>query len=792
MRYVGSSVRRAEDPRLLSGRGVFVGDLHPPGVVHAVFVRATVPHAHIARLDAAAARRAPGVVAIFTAADLAPVARPLAPPQTGGLNAPAHAALAADRVRFVGDPVAVVVARTRAEAEDAAELIAIDYEPLPVIATLDAALSPESSPIFDDLAHRYDAPNVAWRGGGEWGDVDGAFARADRVLSLTLAQHRHTCAPIECRAGLATYQPASGELHYAMSHQNPHATRLHLAAVLGLPMTRIVVTLDNVGGSFGLKSHPAREDVAVCAAAMLLHRPVLWIEDRVENLVAAGHARDERLHLDAAVTAEGELIGLVARLELDGGAYPLLNIPLSLFANIVKVLLPGTLRLEHYRYEGTVAFTNKASYVAYRGPWEVECWARERLLDLIARELGLDPLDVRRRNYLPDDAFPRPMLTGATLDFITLNQTLDRAVHSVSYHSFREHQAAARAEGRYLGIGLCTYLEPGPGPSDYSQALGFTYEQRSPQRARVKVEPDGNVTVFTSQQPHGQSHETTIAQVVADELGVEFGCVKVVHGDTRLQPFNMVATGGSRAATLASGAALGAARIVRRQLLDIAAEQLEAHPDDLEISSGVIAVRGSPGAARTIADIARLSHLAPFTLPAAVGAGLDATFDYETPPGGWTQSTHACVVEVDIDTGVVSIPRYVVVEDCGRMINPAVVDGQIRGGVAQGIGAVLYEHAAYDADGNFLASTFMDYLVPTACDLPAIEIEHVESDPQGDVPFRGVGEGGAIGAPAAVCNAIEDALAPFGVRILEQHLPPSRIVALVKAARPREEAGPPS
>jgi aerobic carbon-monoxide dehydrogenase large subunit len=787
MRYVGASVRRSEDPRLLTGRGRFVDDIRLPHMVHACFLHSPHAHASIRGIDADAARQAPGVVAVITGADLATLTRPLAPTHGSGVRASEHTALCIDKVRFVGDLVALVIAESRAQGEDALELIAVDYQVLPAVATIDDALAPDASPIFDEDPQG-DVPNVVWRGTTTWGDVDGAFASAARVIRETFTQHRHTCVPMECRAGLAEYDPASGELTYTMSHQNPHATRMFLSTILQHSAARLTVRVGDVGGSFGLKSHPSREDVAVCAAAKLLHRPVKWIEDRSENLVTAGHARDERVHIEAALADDGELLGLRARLELDSGAYPLLNIPLNLVAIIVRALLPGTLRLRNYSFEGCVVTTNKASYVAYRGPWEIECWVRERLMDVIARDLDLDPIAVRRRNYLPDDAFPCTMLTGASLEFMSINQTLDRAVELSGYASFREQQSRGHDDARYLGIGFCTYLEPGPGPPNYGQALGFSYEQRSAQRARVKIEPDGRVTLFTSQQPHGQGHETTLAQIVADELGVDFTDVKVVHGDTRLQPFNMVATGGSRAATLASGAVLGAARIVRQQILAIVADQLEASANDLLIEDGVVSVAGSPGKRRTFAEIARASYLSPFTLPDAAGAGLDAIFDFETPAGGWTQSTHVCFVEVDIATGVVTIPRYLVVEDCGRMINPAIVEGQIRGGVAQGIGAVLYEHAAYDSDANFLASTFMDYLVPTSLEIPHIEIEHLEFEPQGEVAYRGVGEGGAIGAPAALCNAIEDALAPFGVRITEQYLPPSRILELI-ATIDRDDKG---
>ena len=402
--------------------------------------------------------------------------------------------------------------------------------------------------------------------------------------------------------GVAEYDPSTGSLRYEVSHQNPHALRVHLAAILGLPASQIRIICDSIGGSFGLKSNPTREDVVVCAAARLLGQPVRWVEDRAENLVAGGHAREEQVSVQAALDEDGVVIGLRADLVMDHGAYPFLNLPLSLFANIIKVLLPGTLRVRHYQFRGSVVATNKASFVAYRGPWEIECWVRERLMDLIARRLDLDPLEVRRRNYMGDDQFPGAMLTGPTLDFMTINQTLDRAVELADYHGFRSAQAEARSAGRYLGIGLCTYLEPGPGPTNYGQALGFTYEQRSMQRARVKLEPDGSVTAFTSQQPHGQSHETTLSQVVADELGVPIDNVRVVCGDTDQVPFNMVGTGGSRAATLGAGAAQGAARIVRHKLLAVVAALLEANPDDLEIVDGG---GGRAGLARPVQDRGR-------------------------------------------------------------------------------------------------------------------------------------------------------------------------------------------
>ena len=694
MRFTGSSVPRREDPRLLAGAGRYVDDINRPDLLEAVFVRSPVAHGRLVCVDVEAAQGTEGVVSVFTAEDFAQCCSPMGLGITGPLIVPAHLPLADEKVRFAGDPVALVIATSRAAAEDGADAVEVDIEPLSPV-TSAAATGENAAAVWDEAPD-----NVLWSGGEVWGDPDEAFASAAHVISETLTQHRHTCVPLETRGGVAEYDPSTGNLHYEVSHQNPHALRVHLSAILGLPAAQLRVICDSIGGSFGLKSNPTREDVAVCAAARLLGQPVRWVEDRAENLVAGGHAREEQVSVEAALDENGVVIGLRADLVMDHGAYPFLNLPMSLFANIIKVLLPGTLRVRHYQFRGSVVATNKASFVAYRGPWEIECWVRERLMDLIARRLDLDPLEVRRRNYMGDDQFPGAMLTGPTLDFMTINQTLDRAVELADYQGFRAAQAEARAEGRYLGIGLCTYLEPGPGPTDYGQALGFTYEQRSMQRARVKLEPDGSVTLFTSQQPHGQSHETTLSQVVADELGVDINVVRVVCGDTDQVPFNMVSTGGSRAATLGAGAAQGAARIVRNKLLAVVATLLEANPGDLEIVDGVVAVRGSPDRSKTVAEVARLSYMAPFTLDEALGDGFDASFDFETPAGGWTQSTHVCWVELDPGTGLVTVPRYLVVEDCGEMINPAVVEGQIRGGVAQGSGACSLRRSSTTKAGS--------------------------------------------------------------------------------------------
>jgi carbon-monoxide dehydrogenase large subunit len=424
-------------------------------------------------------------------------------------------------------------------------------------------------------------------------------------------------------------------------------------------------------------------------------------------------------------------------------------------------------------------FSNKATYVAYRGPWATADFVRERLLDIVARELGLDPLDVRRRNYVHRGEAPLTMLDGRPYAGVTTQESIEQAARIVDWDGFKDVQRAAREEGRYLGLGVASYIEAAPGPKNPAtgqSAAGMLGNETS----LVSVDPDGTIVIVTQQHPHGQSHQTTLAQIASDELGVPFDRITVRYGDTDITPFALVATGGSRAATMASGSVLHASRTLRGKILSLAAEVLEAAPSDLEIRDGVVSVVGTPTATLSLAELARVVAEEPDRLPGDVDRDLTASHSYDGGEGGWSGGTHCCFVEVDVDTGFVDIQRYVVVEDCGLPVNPAIVEGQVRGGVAQAIGAVLLERSAYGEDGQFLASTFMDYLLPTTTDVPNLEIHHLDAvllDP--DVNFRGVGEGGMIVAPAAIVSAIEDALAPFGVQVREQHLPPARILELI-------------
>lgn len=770
-RFTGQSIERVEDERLLRGRGAFVANLRCDGMAHAAFVRSPHAHARIRKIDVSRARSLPGVLAVYTGDDIASaMVSPMALVGPPALKVAPFWPVARDKVRFVGDPVALVVAVTEAIAHDARDLVLVDYEPLPAVADTDTALDADAAPIWDELGD-----NVAIREQQQWGDVDDAFAHAAKVVRRRFVQHRVTHAPMEPRAAIASYDPVTGRLYYDASHKRPHPLKLALSAMLGIPFPDVHVRAGDIGGGFGSKGQITRDDIALCAAAKLFGRPLRWVETRSENLAVAGHARDETLDVEAAVDGDGRVRGLRVAMTLDAGAYPMLPFPASFFATLVKMLLPNAYRIGAYRFDSTVVYTNKASYISYRGPWAVETWVREAMLDAIARELGMSPEDVRRRNLHAAPELPARTTTGVTLDGISARETLDRAVELLDLDTLRVEQRDARADGRLLGIGLATFVEIAPGPPDFAPLVGFDLPSET---AWARIEPTGHLTISTWQVAQGQGHETTLAQAVADELGVPIANVRIVWGDSASTPFNTISTGGSRAATMATGAAVGATRLVKDMVVRIAAHLLEANEADIEITDGSVHVRGTPSRAVALADVARIAWFAPSSLPEGLRQGLEATYDHRVPDGGWTSATHAAVVEVDADTGAIDILRYLVVEDCGALVNPAIVDGQITGGVAQGIAQVLHERVHYDRDGQLLTSSLADYLVPSAADLPPIEIEHLQLGPYADVP-RGVGEGGMIGAPAALCNAVSDALAPFGVEVDVQHLSPERVRAMI-------------
>jgi aerobic carbon-monoxide dehydrogenase large subunit len=756
-RLTGASVRRVEDRRFLTGEAAFVADLDLPGLLHAVFVRSPHAFARVTGMDLGAARAASGIRAVFGAADLAEVLDELRPIAFDGLHAPDHSALAHAVVRFVGDPVAIVVATSRALAEDAAELVDVEYEPRPPVIDMDRAHDSDGGLLWPELG-----TNVMHRQEHCVGDPDRALRGAALVVRERFGQHRVANAPMECRGSIAHFDRAAGALHFTTGHQSPHQLRAQLAKALRLPLERVRVSSAHIGGSFGQKSGLAREDAALAAASVLLDAPVSWIETRNENLLAAGHAREERVEIEAGFDGEGHLLGLRVDLVLDLGAYPQVGYPANGYANLVRALLPAAYRVTDYSFRAELVVTNKATYVPYRGPWEVETFVRERTFDIAARRLGIDRTEIRRRNLLTPAELTRGSCLGVDLRSVNVAETLAVATELTREQHWSRLIDVARAEGRHVGMGLATYVEPAPVSPSLLRAMGVQAVARTQQEARIRIEPDGTLTVFTSQQPHGQGHETTLAQLAADALSVPLEHVRVVWGDTDVAPYNLVGTGGSRAATLASGAVLEASSEMRRRVLDLASEMLEIAPDDLELRAGTASPRDAPSRAVPLATVA---------------PGLEASGIFLSEDGTWSQATHCCMVEFDAETGRVDILRYLVVEDCGPPINPAIVDGQIRGGVAQGVGAVFYEHAAYDDTGQPRATSFADYLIPSAAEIPRVDIHHVHAATDDPVPYRGVGEGGAIGSPAALVSAVEDAVRSFGVELTEQHLPPAVLLA---------------
>jgi len=764
-RFVGQRVARREDARFLTGRGQYVDDITLPGTLHAAFARSDVARGTVASVDTTAAAAMPGVVAVLVAADVNHLVHEwLVDGESADLGYTRPFRVLADGdVRFVGDPIAVVVAESRYVAEDAVDALDIAVDPSQPVIDPEAALDGNAP-----LVHAESGSNLLYElPGGDTTAIDDVFASAPVVVTDTFRQHRYTTVPLETRGTLASWDPSTEELTVWTSTQGPHGTRSYLARLLGIDDSHIRVVMPDVGGSFGLKMHPSREEIAVVLATRRLGRPVKWIQDRRENLMSDHHAREDQVTLTMAVDDEGTILGLKAEFLESCGAYPAAFSSATPFTTMV---FPGPYRVPVCAASARTVHTNTAGRGSYRGPWMIETVGREQMLDHVAARLGIDPLELRRRNVIGEEELPFALPTGLLYDQMTAAATLEQAAQLIGYEQLREQQRVWREEGRLVGIGVSLLAEP--------SAMAFGW--MSTDGATVRMGPNGRADVLTSAAGHGQSLETTIAQVVADELGIDVSHVRVRQGDTDAAPTGP-GTGGSRSAVIAGGAAQAAAVEVRARMVAIAANELEAAPDDLEIVDGHIHVVGTPTRGVTVADVARKAYYEPGSLPAGQPPGLEGQSRY-TPssPVTWSNACHICVVEVDRQTGKVDILRYVVSEDCGVMINPNVVEGQIAGGVVQGIGGVLYEHLAYDDDGNPLTTTLMDYLLPTATEVPAIEYGHIETPaPTNPGGHKGMGEGGAIASPPAVINAVADALAPLGVKIRAQPLGPSELVGLL-------------
>jgi carbon-monoxide dehydrogenase large subunit len=669
-------------------------------------------------------------------------------------------------VRFAGEAVAVVIAESRYIAEDAAELVVVEIESMPAIVGVDGALA-DGAP----LVHKELASNVAGQiPAAPDPELDEIFAGAAHVITETFHQHRYLCVPMETRGIVSDWNPATRELVVRISTQGPHGVRGFLARALGLPENRVRVVMGDVGGGFGQKMFMLPDELAVVLAGQRLGRPVKWIEDRRENLIAGQHARQDRMTVSFAVDAEGRILGARAALVEDVGSF---NAAGSSSIGFVGLVFPGPYKIPKLQFSATAVYTNTCGRCSYRGPWMMETLGREQMMDLVARTIGVDPLELRRRNVVQPSDLPYTTAAGLVYDSVSAAATLEQAAEMIGYDTFREEQARARSDGRLLGLGLSLYVEPS----------GLAIGSLSSEGAVVTVSVNGQVQAALSSASHGQSVETTAAQVVADVLGVDLDDVTIVQGDTAASPYGP-GTGGSRSAVLVSGAAREAALKVRAKAIEIAAHALEAAPDDLEIAGGRISVVGTPGRGIDLAEVAQLAYIRPDGLPPGMEMGLEGQARFTpTAPFTWSNSCHACICEVDEVTGAVTLQRFVVSEDCGVMINPTVVEGQIAGGVAQGIGGVLYEHMPYDEDGNPLSTTFLDYLLPTAAEVPVIEYGHIETPATTNVGgYKGMGEGGAIGSPPAVINAVADALAHLGARVNRQPLGPADVVAAIEAA----------
>jgi carbon-monoxide dehydrogenase large subunit len=784
---IGARVPRVEDARLLRGHGRFVADLARPGMLHVAFVRSPYAHARIHRIETSPTRALPGVVGCVTGAELAAdVGAVRAESRTRGYVATDFPALALGKVRFAGEAVAAVVAESRYLAEDAAEAIAVDWEPLDVIWDPEAALV-EGSP----LVHEAAGTNALVTRTFVQGDPDTALATAALVVADRFRFHRHAGVTIENRTCLAEWEPGTESLTLWSSTQVPGLVRDMLAEVLGMPAHRLRVVAPDVGGGFGVKSALYSEEIVACALARRHRRPVRWVGDRREDLLTTTQAWDELVEAELAVNADGTIRGLRARVVADIGAYSIYPWTASIEVVQVVSFLPGPYRVPHYRGTGTGVATNKAPMGPYRGVGRpVSTFVTEALLDRAARRLGLDPVEIRRRNMIGPEECPYRSPSGVVWDTATFRETLDAACARAGYSALRAEQARARADGRYLGVGVASYVELTGIGSAIPVSPGSTIATGT-EGVTVRVDRGGTVTASFGLACHGQGHETSLAQVVAAELGMPLADVRVIHGDTAAGPAG-TGTYASRSAVLGGGAAILASRVLREKIVAIAAHQLEAAAEDLEVVEGRIAVRGAGGRAVTVREVAQAAYGGVRSLPPGMEPGLEATRFYDPYFGTASNATHVAVVEVDPCTWAIRVRTVVVVEDCGRIINPLIVEGQTVGGVAQGVGAALLEELVYAREGQLLTGSLMDYLVPTACEIPRVEVAHLDRpSPTTLGGFKGVGEGGTIGAPAAIANAVADALAPLGIEVSELPITAARLFRLVGSRRAASPAAGP-
>ena len=762
-RYAGTRMPRVEDTRLLTGHGTFVDDIIRPGMLHACFVRSPFARATITGIDTSAALAMPGVVAVFTAQDLNPDVREAWHAVAGkDVSDTPRPPLAEGEVKFVGDPVALVIAESRYIAEDAIERVEVDYEPLPALADFTRAAAAADDGV---VVHDAYPDNCAGGMAGMPPDEE-TFDNAAYVAKAHVYQQMYVPVPMECRGIVVEWDKASAELTMWASSQTPHELRAFCARLLGVPANKVRVIMRDTGGGFGQKVVPMREDMCIMLAARKVPGALKWVEDRRENLMSAGQSRHVDGDVRMAFDAEGNIVAADIDFVQDVGSYPTPYPVLTTAA--IGMFFPGPYRVPKSSFNYKTVFSNTAGLHAYRGPWQYETLSREILLDIAARQMDIDPVELRRRNILRGDEMPYFNPNGMPYDHVAPADTFEQAVKILDHEGFRKEQAEALAQGRYIGLGLSAYIEPTGAATGNLGTEGCT----------IRMEPTGKINVYVNGGSAGNSIETTVVQLTADALGADIEDVSTIQGDTAVTPYG-AGTQGSRSAPMTAGAVNEAGTILRNQIIAMAAQRLEVDAEDIVLAGSKASVRDDPEKSVSFADIAYRSHYEPAMLGPDISPVLEATARFASPPTSmihWANATHACTCEVD------TLTRYIVSEDVGPMINPNVVEGQVAGGTVQGIGGALLENLAYDADGNPLSSTFVDYLLPTATEVPTIEFGHVEIPGPGVGGYKGAGEGGAIGATPAVINAVNDALAPLGVTVTTLPASPSHIVELIQAA----------
>ena len=796
-KYVGQRIKRTEDPRLIKGLAHYVDDIRLPDTLHVCFVRSIYAHARINSIDTSAALAAPGVVAVYTGKDIAgklgPVPCASALPD---LKVPDFRALAGDKVLFVGHPIAAVVATDRYAARDAVDLVMIDYEDLPAVVDVEEAAKGGT------VIHENFADNIAYKLTAGEGDIDASLGAADRVVKQRILHSRLAPIAMEPRGVLARYFPGEEELTVWSSTQIPHLLRTQLALMIGFPENKLRVITPEVGGGFGSKLNVYGEEALLGWISVQLGKPVKWIETRRENIQATIHGRGQVGYIEIGFKNDGTITGLRYNVFADLGAYHQLLTPA--IPTLTGLMLSGAYKIPAIQINITACFTNKMATDAYRGAGRPEAtYVVERAMDLVAAELGIDAAEVRRRNFPAANEFPFHTATGLDYDSGNYEAALDKAQQIIGYAKLREEQKKARDEGRLIGIGVSTYVEIcALGPSAAMPAGGW-------ESATVRIEPTGKVTVLTGASPHGQGQETSFAQIAADELGVDLQDVTVIHGDTGIVQYG-IGTFGSRATAVGGTAVLIAIQKLKEKAQKIAAHMLQADASRLSFEGGryslpaasaaavgssdpVVPVGEAPAGALpepetegrtslTIQEIALAAHIAK-DIPPDTEPGLSATYFFEPKNFTFPFGTHIAVVEVDRDTGDIKFQRYVAVDDCGKVINPLLVDGQVHGGIVQSIGQALYEEVVYDEQGQLVTGTLMDYALPRASHIPNFELDRTETpSPVNPLGVKGVGEAGTIGATPAIVGAVVDALAPFGVKHLDMPIRPESVWKIINSS----------